>query len=243
MRAWDLTVLRRTVTLAGVLAALSLAVQVATDEPGATAAHRVARFAAFLPLVAAVAVVLVRRQAGQRLELDALAGLGVPPARATASAFGVALGAVLCAGLLLGSPLSDPGALLPRLDAPAWHWRTERFEDSRGGAVVLGGELRATARPPPASSAPTLRGPVLLCLLPLGVCLVAWAWTAPLRPASLLPAVTAGVSATVLLHLAAVGGGVAALPLACLPLGLGLVRIAWKARDSRREGSVATRAH
>jgi hypothetical protein len=143
MTAFDRSLFLRTLGVTGILLVAALGVVLLTDEPGSTAAMRVARVAAFTPAVTVVAALLCLEQARDRGELRALAALGFAPWRAARGATfaGWLLGAV--AALLLVSGWADPSSLFPVLPEPhGWRLVEDRWVEAlRGVAVAPDGSL------------------------------------------------------------------------------------------------------
>jgi len=156
MTAFDRSLFLRTLGVTGILLVAALGVVVLTDEPGSTAAMRVARVAAFTPALSVVGALLCLEQARDRGELRALAALGFCPWRAArgATLAGWLLGVV--ATLLVVSAWADPSSLFPVLPEPqGWRLTETRWVEAlRGvavapdGSLVLGPPtgLRTTAR-------------------------------------------------------------------------------------------------
>jgi hypothetical protein len=143
MTAFDRSLFLRMLGVTGILLGATLGVVVLTDEPGSTAAMRVARVAAFTPALSVVGALLCLEQARDRGELRALAALGISPWRAAwgATLAGWLLGVV--AALLLISAWADPSSLFPVLPEPhGWlHAGTRWVEAVRGVTVAPDGSL------------------------------------------------------------------------------------------------------
>jgi hypothetical protein len=204
---FDWLLLRRSTLAAAVVAALTAGIVVSTDEAASTAAMRVARMAAFAPLVAAVAALSVVAHARSRGELRALECLGVPPWRA---AHGAAQGALLVAATgiaVLISPWADAASLFPVVrSAVDWTMDATGLLASALGVAVSGsGKITLT-------SALSMRPHVLPqawaalpCFVPLAAVVPSWAVT-PMSSSRRASSVgVTGLVAVVCLHFVAAG--------------------------------------
>ncbi len=221
MHPFDRLLFRRALGFTVLLTLLALVVVAATDEPLSTPAMRVARMAAFAPLLAALGAWVALSQARARGEIGAISALGASPWR-------VARGPVLAGWLvgalavgLLVSPWANVGVLFPAMpQQAAWHQQAASLLDpgvgvrvAASGAIVFVGAHPLRAPDAPGSLA------ALLAVLPLAVAAPPWAGARLSLLSRTLGAGLAVALAVVLLHAVAAGRAPAAvLVLAALPL-------------------------
>ena len=206
MHPFDRLLLRRSMLAATVATALAAGIVVSTDEAASTIAMRLARMAAFAPLIGAIAALSVVAHARSRGELRALECLGVPPWQA---AHGAACGALLVSvagvGVLL-SPWADAASLFPivhsaidwTVDANGLAARTLGVVVSSDGHVALTGTLQRVRTPPQAWAA-------LPCFAPLAIAAPSWAVTPMSSSTRALSFALSGFAAVVCLHFVAAG--------------------------------------
>lgn len=223
MHPFDRLLFRRALAFTVVSTLLALGVVVATDEPLSTPAMRVARMAAFAPLLAALGVWLALSQARARGEISALSALGASPWR-------VARGAVLAGWLvgtlavgLLVSPWANVAVLFPAMPQhAAWHRQAASLLDASVGVRVAASGAIAFVGAHPVR-APDAPGPLaaFLAVLPLAAVAPPWAGARLSVLSRTLGAGLAAALAVVLLHaVAAQRAPAAVLVLAALPLAV-----------------------
>jgi hypothetical protein len=224
MTAFDRSLFLRMLAVTGVLLVATIGIVLLTDEPGSTAAMRVARVAAFTPALSVVAAVVCLEQARDRGELGALGALGVSPWRAArgTTLAGWLVGAA--AALVLGSTWADPSSLFPVLPEP-YGWRAEGtrlVESLRGVAVAPDGSL--VLSPPTALRMTVYAAHSWVAAVTIGsLALVAPPWAAsPMSVGARLVGLFAALALTVTLFHAFAAGTVSAgwLVLGAAPLGL-----------------------
>jgi hypothetical protein len=199
---------------------LVAAVAVATDETTSTWRMRAARFAAFAPVSASVAVLVLAARLRANGELRALEALGTPPWRALGASQALGQGLGLAGALLLLTPWADSSSLFPAV-RPGADWvfgAAGDFAQAPGVTLLAGGAMVLGARAVPAASI-IAGASALPCLVPLALVLPAWSvtpMTAELRGGSGLAAASCALA---VLHLIAAGrtpslvGGAAVFPL------------------------------
>jgi hypothetical protein len=194
---------------------------VTTDEATSTPGMRVARMAAFAPLIAAIAALSIVSHARSRGELRAVECLGVAPWRA---ARGASLAALIVGGsgiVVLMTPYADAASLFPLMRS-AVDWTIDPSGDvahslgvliTSDGRIALMAQVAETARVRPAAWA------ALPSLAPLALAVSPWTVT-PMAPAlRLASVVAAGMTTVFCLHLIAAArcapmvGVTAAIPL------------------------------
>jgi hypothetical protein len=224
MTAFDRSLFLRMLAVTGILLVATIGVVVLTDEPGSTAAMRVARVAAFTPALSVVATLLCLEQARDRGELRALGALGVSPWRAAqgATLAGWLVGAL--AALVLVSAWADPSSLFPVLPE-LYGWRsqgTRLVESLRGVAVASDGSLVLSPATGLRMTANAAHSWVATAAIGSHA-LVAPPWAAsPMSVGARLAGLFAGVALTVALFHAFAAGTASAwwLVLGAAPLGL-----------------------
>lgn len=222
LNGYDLALARRVLVAGLLLGASAFAVAAATDEADASTADRLARLAALLPVLGALAASLVVAQARSRGELRALHAMGVEPARAVRGAW---LGAVLVGLMgvaLVGSKAADIGSLFPRIDGPtAWVFVDERWMDASTGLLVhSSGDVELGAAPLRAPAGPSLLEPATLLTLALASFAVpAWALASCSATRRFVVALGASLAAVTLFHLVA-AGRLSPFALTAIPLSL-----------------------
>lgn len=224
MHPFDRLLFRRSLAFTAVATLLALGVVLATDEPMSTPAMRVARMAAFAPLLVTLGASVALAQARAKGELSALSALGASPWRLVRGAVlaGWVVGALAVA--LLVSPWADVGVLFPALPShAAWSPDAAALLDPASGVRVtasgaigfVGARAAARAAAPPGQLA------ALFAVAPLAAVAPPWAGA---RLSLLSRALGAGLAlglAVVLLHAVASGRAPApALMLAAVPLAV-----------------------
>jgi hypothetical protein len=218
---FDWLLLRRSLLAAAIAAGVAASVVVTTDEATSTAAMRVARIAAFAPLIAAIAALFIVSHARSRGELRAIECLGVASWRA---ARGASLGAFLVAAMgtaLLVSPWADAASLFPvvrsaiewAIDPNGHAARAMGVVVSSDGSIALTARVAEQVRVAPAAWA------ALPCLLPIAATVSPWAVTPMSHATRGISVAAAGMAAVVCLHLVAAGRLAPSIGVvACVPL-------------------------
>lgn len=223
MHPFDRLLFRRALAFTAVLTLLALVVVVATDEPMSTAAMRVARMAAFAPLLATLGASVALAQARARGELAALSALGASPWRSVRGAViaGWFVGALAIA--LLASRWADVSVLFPALPShSAWSPDAAGLLDAASG-VRVGASGTIDFVGAHATHAPASPGQLaaLLAVAPLAAAAPPWAGARLSLLSRILGAGLALVLAVVLLHAVASGRAPElVLVLAALPLAI-----------------------
>lgn len=226
MWSYDRRLFLRAVGTSALLCAGAWTLIVVSDEEGSSAAMRVARLCALVPLLQILSVLWVLESARRRGEERALAALGVAPLRVAAAVLGAAwlVGAAAC--LCVASRWADPRSLFPAIaEGRGWTRVGSLWLDAaRGIEVDALGRIRLgdASAPPPAP--PSRAAAALALLVPL--CALAPLWAA-LRCAARerwLVALVAAALVLTTLHAAAaervpsfaLGAGALPLVLHCL---------------------------
>ncbi len=222
MHPFDRLLFRRALVLTVVVTLLALGVVVATDEPSSTPAMRVARMAAFSPLLATLGASVALAQARARGELTALSALGASPWRLVRGAVLAGwLSGALAVGLL-ASPWADVGVLFPALPShAAWSAQAAALLDPASGVrVAANGAIGFVGARPAGTPASPGQWAALLAVAPLAAAAPPWAGARLSLLSRVLGAGLALGLAVVLLHAVASGRAPAlvlvasALPLA-----------------------------